>query len=79
MEAMRKPIKKVRASTSGIAYTGIGTLWNCSFGTVIVVAENEEALATACLRMEERKEHQVFDPEACKEVAVFNLADLEVA
>lgn len=79
MADVHKPIEKIRGKAAGIAYTGIATNWKFSFGNVIVIAENYEALAIACQRIEERKDLQVSDPELCKQVAVFQMSDVEVA
>lgn len=74
----RKPIRKVRASAKGVAYTGIASHWRCSFGDVIVIAENLEAVEEVSKKMQELKPHQEFEPELCPQVAVFQMTDTNV-
>lgn len=73
------PLKKVRGAAKGVAYTGMATHWKCRFGYVIIITENAEALLTAGQKMLELKAGQVFNPELCPEVAVFQMTDAEVA
>jgi hypothetical protein len=79
MAGTHKPIQKTQGKAKGVCYAGIGTNWNFIFGNVIIIAENAEVLATACLMLEERPDHQKVKPEMCKEVAVFQMSDVEVA
>lgn len=78
MAGTNKPIKRVKATASGVAYTGVATHWNCHFGPVIIIAENKEALATVAQKMEQLKAWQVFERDLCPQVAVFQLSDVEV-
>ena len=79
MSGTHEPVKKIRAKAAGIAYTGIATNWRFSFGDVIIIAASHEAVATVSLALEERKEWKTIDPGLCKEVAIFQMSDVEVA
>lgn len=79
MIKIRPPLKKIKASAKGVAYTGLATHWKCQFGYLILIAENTDALAIAGQKMEALKAHQEFDPELCPEVAVFKMTDVKEA
>lgn len=77
MASSHNPLKRIRGTAKGVAYTGFASHLKCQFGPVIVIAENLEALEVVSRKMEELKAHHVFDPDICPEVAVFQLTDVE--
>lgn len=79
MASNHNPLSRIKGTAKGVAYTGVVSQWKCHFGTVIVIAENYEALEIASRKLEELKVHEVFKPALCPQVAVFQLTDVEAS
>lgn len=71
------PLKRIKGTAKGVAYTGFASHWKCHFGPVIVIAENLGALEVVSQKMQELKAHQKFNDDLCPQVAVFQLTDVE--
>lgn len=76
MTTYSQPIKKIRGSAKGVAYTGLATHWKCDFGHVIIIANDLKTLEEVARKMQELKRDQTFEPDLCPQVAVFQTSDV---
>lgn len=77
MAIVHNPLKRIRGTAKGVAYTGLATHWKCEFGHVIVIANDLPSLEAVARQMQELKPHQTFEPDLCPKVACFQMTDVK--